>query len=70
MSIESIADRVSALQREYRFTPPLAAALEEAMKRLVWDALGGLFNPVGGSTNEQVQRERGPPQTEGPDAAA
>jgi hypothetical protein len=63
MKIDSIRDRVAALQAEFRFTPPLAAALEQAMKTLVWDALGGLFNPVGGSHGEDVQRERGPPQT-------
>jgi hypothetical protein len=69
MKIDSIQSRVAALQREFKFTPPLAAALERAMKTLVWDALGGIFNPVGGF-NEQVQRERGPPQAKGPDAAA
>jgi hypothetical protein len=68
MKIDSIKDRVSALQREFKFTPPLAAALERAMKTLVWDVYGGLY-PVGGF-NEQVQRERGPPQAKGPDAAA
>jgi hypothetical protein len=68
MTIDSIKSRVAALQREFKFTPPLAAALERAMKTLVWDALGGLFNPVGGS-HEQVQRERGPPQAT-PDTAA
>jgi hypothetical protein len=68
MKIDSIKDRVSALQREFKFTPPLAAALERAMKTLAWDVYGGLY-PVGGF-NEQVQRERGPPQAKGPDAAA
>jgi hypothetical protein len=71
MKTDSIKDRVSALQREFKFTPPLAAALERAMQTLLWDAFGELrrqFNPVGGS-HEQVQRERGPPQAT-PDAEA
>jgi histidinol-phosphate/aromatic aminotransferase/cobyric acid decarboxylase-like protein len=71
MKIDSIKDRVAALQAEFRFTPPLAAALEEAMKRLAVDVFGVFDpnNPAGGFINEQVQRERGPPQAT-PDTAA
>jgi hypothetical protein len=70
MKIDSIHSRVAALQREFKFTPPLGAAIAEAMKRLVVDAFGVFDpnNPVGGF-NEQVQRERGPPQAT-PDTAA